>query len=54
MEIKFYDDSDEESKHYQYARYGFPPIDIISLSLTLIYEDDKNRLDEFEVRSHGI
>lgn len=26
VEIKFYDDSDEESKHHQYARYGFPPI----------------------------
>lgn len=54
VEVKFYNDSDENNNHHQYARFGFPPKDIISFSLTFIYEDEINRLDEFKVESQGI
>lgn len=52
IEVKFYDDSDERKKYHQYARFGFPSKAYISLTLTFIYEDNNNRLDEFEVRSY--
>lgn len=54
IEVNYYEQGEREAQHHQYARYGFPPSDYISVNLTFVHQDGKYLLDQFNVISHGM
>ncbi len=54
IKVQFYDARDYLVEHHQYARFGYPPIDEISFSLTFVLDDGKYLLDHFDIHSHGM
>lgn len=49
--VNFYNEEEREIKYHQYARYGYPPQDYISLALTFVYENGNYLMDHFSVKS---
>ncbi|QOY38054.1 hypothetical protein AWH56_011100 [Anaerobacillus isosaccharinicus] len=49
VKVRFYEDGDRTEEHHQYARFGFPPKDHISFTLTFVYEQGKYLLEDFDI-----
>lgn len=54
IEVTFYEEGERQFQHHQYARYGYPPSDYISIYLTFVQNNGEYLLEEFNVTSHGM
>lgn len=52
VKVDFYERGERQSEHHQYARYGFPPSDYISATLTFIVKDGNYLLNDFKIVSN--
>ncbi|WP_216830934.1 hypothetical protein [Alkalihalobacterium elongatum] len=52
--IEFYDIDNYSGSSHQYARYGYPANDVLSVTFTFIREDDGYLLDSFEIEDGEI
>ena len=54
IKVTFYEDDDLISEHHQYARYGYPPSDILNVKFYFKYKNNRYVLDGFEISSQSM